>query len=348
MYNTAVVVGGSISGLLSAHVLAPHCSRVIVVDKDDLRAPPRVYSDAIVPDRASMSWRRGVPQLCQPHQLTAGGALALDKLLPGFHDEAVALGGINLDLAKHVYYFDHEGKYPTFESKLRGLGVSRPFLEQCVRDRVYLEGGEKISVLHDTFVDFETETRERNTSRIVSGVHLQGNGFIPCDLYVDAAGRSSILPGLLGKHGFGRPEKLAVDAKIKSASRLVKIPDSFDEEWKLLVIKSLPSGTKGGSLLPMEGGVWQVTLADAGGEPVSLTDDGFLEFARQLPDQKLYDILRVAVPLTDVVEYKAMRNEKLLFNGLDLPSGLLPIGDSVQRLNPIYGQVRITICHDMR
>lgn len=340
MYNTAVVVGGSISGLLSAHVLAPHCARVVVVDKDDLRAPPRVYGkNATVPNQASMAWRRGVPQSCQPHQLTAGGALALEELLPGFHDEVVALGGVNLDLAKHVYYFDHEGRYPNFESHLRGLGISRPFLEQCVRDRVYREGGDKISVLQDTLVDFETGNAARSRDCIITGVHLLNKGLLECDLYVDAAGRRSILPALLGKHGYGRPEKLAVDAKIKSASRLVKIPDSFDEEWKLLVIKSLPSGTKGGSLLPMEGGVWQVTLADAGGERISLTDDGFLKFAEQLPDKKLYDVLRAATPLTDVVEYRAMRNEKLLFDGLDLPARLLPIGDSVQRLNPIYGQV---------
>lgn len=219
------------------------------------------------------------------------------------------------------------------------MGISRPFLEQCVRDRVYREGGDKISVLQDTLVDFETGNAARSRDCIITGVHLLNRGLLECDLYVDAAGRSSILPALLGKHGYGRPEKLAVDAKIKSASRLVKIPDSFDEEWKLLVIKSLPSGTKGGSLLPMEGGVWQVTLADAGGERISLTDDGFLKFAEQLPDKKLYDVLRAATPLTDVVEYRAMRNEKLLFIGLDLPARLLPIGDSVQRLNPIYGQV---------
>lgn len=337
-----------------------------MVDRDDLTAPPRVPSTGLA-DRAAMAWRRGVPQVSQPHQLTAGGALALDHLLPGFHDEVVALGGIDLDLAKDVYYFDHEGTYPRFASKLRGLGVSRPFLEQCVRDRVYRDlknaarGGE-FAVVTDTMVDFEVD-KDRNA---VSGIHLREGGFLPCDVYVDAAGRSSNLSALLGKHGFGRPEKLAMDALVKSASRLVKIPDSFDEEWKLLVIKSLPGGTKGGSLLPMEGGLWfvfssfahrcshtlthsrfklagsfgrQVTLAEANaGQSIPLTDDGFLRFAKQLPDRKLHDILSIAMPLTEVSEYRAMRNERLLFNKIDLPMGLLPIGDSVQRLNPIYGQ----------
>ena len=94
--------------------------------------------------------------------------------------------------------------------------MSRPFLEQCVRDRVYRES-RNIEVVHDTMVDFEV------AADVVKGVHLRGGGFVPCDLYVDAAGRSSILPALLAKHSIGRPEKVAVDAKIKSASRLVKV-----------------------------------------------------------------------------------------------------------------------------
>jgi 2-polyprenyl-6-methoxyphenol hydroxylase-like FAD-dependent oxidoreductase len=336
MINTAVVVGGSISGLLAAHSLAPYCRKVCIVDKDDLTSPPRAH---LVPDKASMAWRKGVPQICQPHQLTAGGAKALDTLLPGFHDEMISLGAIDLDLALHVHYFDYEGTYPKFKSHLRGLGVSRPLLEQSLRDRVYHEHGlsKKLTVLNDTMVDFEADDEG------IRGVHLRQYGELPCEIYVDASGRSSILPALLRKHGMGQPEKVTVDAKIKSASRLIKVPDTFKDEWKLLVIKSLPSGTKGGSLLPMEGNIWQVTLADAGGEQLCLTDEGFLRFAAQLPDKTLYHILLQAIPLTDVVEYKAMRNEKLLFNKVKLPPGLLPIGDSVQRLNPIYGQVRIRI-----
>jgi len=36
----AVIGGGSVSGLLAAHVLAPYCSSIHMVDKDDLLAPP--------------------------------------------------------------------------------------------------------------------------------------------------------------------------------------------------------------------------------------------------------------------------------------------------------------------
>lgn len=38
----AVVVGGGISGLLSAHVLAAYCDSIVIVDKDELLTAPRV------------------------------------------------------------------------------------------------------------------------------------------------------------------------------------------------------------------------------------------------------------------------------------------------------------------
>jgi len=170
-----------------------------------------------------MKWRKGVPQICQPHQLTAGGVQALEKLLPGFHDEVLSLGGVDLDLAKHVHYFDHGSSYPKYDSDLHGLGVSRPFLEQCLRDRVYQDLGTKLEIIQDRMVDMDLQDGG------VTGVLLQKEGMVPCDIYVDAAGRSSVLPELLDKYGYGTPEKIYVDAKIKSVSRLVKIPETFNE-----------------------------------------------------------------------------------------------------------------------
>lgn len=171
----------------------------------------------------TMNWRTGVPQISQPHQLTAGGVEALEELLPGFRDEVLSLGGVDLDLAKHVHYFDHGSSYPAFDSSLHGMGVSRPFLEQCLRDRVYRDLGTKLRIVQDRMVDVDLQEGR------VAGVRLQMQGLVPCDVYVDAAGRSSLLPILLDKHGYGTPQKIYADAKIKSVSRLVKIPETFSK-----------------------------------------------------------------------------------------------------------------------
>ena len=127
--------------------------------------------------------------------------------------------------------------------------------------------------------------------------------------------------------------------------------------------KTQPFGTRGGTLLPTEEGRWQVTLAEIGGPGPEPTNEGFLEFAKNLPDQTMYNVLKDCEPETDgavllfflllngnltffltlmctVMKYMAMRNEMVCYHEIEMPRGLLAIGDSVMRLNALYGQVR--------
>jgi hypothetical protein len=81
---------------------------------------------------------------------------------------------------------------------------------------------------------------------------------------------------------------------------MVKMPKDFEKnhDWLLLVCKTQPNGNRGGTLLPTENGRWQVTLAEVGGEGPETTDEGFLTFAKSLPDQTMYNILKQCEPLT--------------------------------------------------
>lgn len=49
----------------------------------------------------------------------------------------------------------------------------------------------------------------------------------------------------------------------------------------------------------MENNQWQVTLAQVGGQEIPLTDVGFLEFAKTLPDDMLYQTLKLCDPITE-------------------------------------------------
>ena len=57
--NRAIIVGGSIAGLLSARVLSEYFQQVIILDRDKL------------PNTSEA--RRGVPQSVQPHVLLTNG-----------------------------------------------------------------------------------------------------------------------------------------------------------------------------------------------------------------------------------------------------------------------------------
>jgi len=73
---------------------------------------------------------------------------------------------------------------------------------------------------------------------------------------------------------------------------------SHVQAWKLLVIKDLPDGRTGGSLLPMENDCWQVTLAEVGGNSVPVNNKEFLEFTKRLPDNTLFNTLCQCEPVT--------------------------------------------------
>lgn len=67
--------------------------------------------------------------------------------------------------------------------------------------------------------------------------------------------------------------------------------------------KTQPHGTRGGTLLPTEDGMWQVTLAEVNGKETIKTEDDFLNFAKSLPDPTIYEALVQSIPLTDGTIY---------------------------------------------
>ena len=79
----AVVIGGSMGGLLSAGVLAEHYDRVTVVDRDELPL--------------GLEGRRAIPQGRHAHALLPHGQECLETLLPGLCDELVADGAATCD-----------------------------------------------------------------------------------------------------------------------------------------------------------------------------------------------------------------------------------------------------------
>ena len=64
----------------TAHALSRHVDRVTVIERDTLPTAPAP--------------RPGVPQGRHVHALQPGGLAAIERLLPGFHDELVTRGAV--------------------------------------------------------------------------------------------------------------------------------------------------------------------------------------------------------------------------------------------------------------
>src|SRR5215475_7879145 len=90
--NHAVVIGGSLAGLLAARVLTDLFPYVTVVDRDEMP------TDAV--------HRKGVPQSRHTHGLLARGYQALEDLLPGFGADLIARGAEAVDLQNDVIWYN--------------------------------------------------------------------------------------------------------------------------------------------------------------------------------------------------------------------------------------------------
>ena len=74
----AVVLGGSLAGLLAARILADHFEEVTLIERD-------AYTE-------TTAARKGVPQANHVHGLLARGREILEELFPGVQDEMIAAG----------------------------------------------------------------------------------------------------------------------------------------------------------------------------------------------------------------------------------------------------------------
>ncbi|MFE3286280.1 pyridine nucleotide-disulfide oxidoreductase, partial [Streptomyces sp. NPDC059233] len=117
----AVVIGGSLAGLLAAAVLAEHAA-VTVIDADPLPEGPAP--------------RRGLPQGRHTHLLWSGGARAIEEILPGITDDWTRAGAIRRSLPTDLVTMTAQGWIPRVPEKQFNISCSRDLLDSVVRARV--------------------------------------------------------------------------------------------------------------------------------------------------------------------------------------------------------------------
>jgi hypothetical protein len=107
----AVVLGGSLAGLLAARVLTDHFERVTLIERDAYPETPEV--------------RKGIPQANHVHGLLLRGRQVLEELFPGLQDEMIAAGAPLLDMANDIAWFTRAGWGIRFPSELKVLAWAR-------------------------------------------------------------------------------------------------------------------------------------------------------------------------------------------------------------------------------
>jgi len=214
----AIVIGGSMAGMLAARVLSDHFDQVVVIERD--RFPEGVAS------------RPGVPQARHLHALLARGLNILERFFPRLSDELIAAeliaaGAWEIDVGSDLAWLNPKGWGLNFKSGIEVLSFSRDLIDWAVRRRVsaipnvrFIEGRDVNGLITNERGDAISGVSFRPRSQ--SNEASNGEERLAAALVVDASGRASRMPQWLSAIGYEPPAETVINAHLGYASRLYK------------------------------------------------------------------------------------------------------------------------------
>jgi 2-polyprenyl-6-methoxyphenol hydroxylase-like FAD-dependent oxidoreductase len=322
----AVVIGGSIAGLITARVLSDHFDQVTVLERDDVEDRPVIH--------------KSVPQGNHLHALLQGGQRVLSSLYPGFTEYLRELGAVRAVVGRDIVWHLPEGKAynPTGSlKKPHDLGLeahcaSRGLIEFAIRRRT-------LELANVRFEAGTTVSELMHGNGRVRGVRCSDSRLFEGDLVVDAGGRGSHAPQWLVAMGFSRPEETTIGVDTAYSTALFRRPKSYAGEPLTFVTGPAPDFTRRGYLIAIENDRLLVSLIGRFGDYPPTDEDGFLAYTKELHTPLIYQLITQAERLTDIKHHRFPTSVQHHYERMaSFPEGFLVVGDALCCFNPIYAQ----------
>lgn len=310
----AVVLGGSIAGLLAARVLSARFERVTLVEKE------RVATDGEV--------RHAAPQGAHAHGMLARGLEVIEGLFPGFaadlQQRGAALVGAN-DI--RIYIADWRMPHA---NPLRVLVATRPFIEWGLARRV--RALPNVEIIEDAEATGLTGSSARAT-----GVQLAGRA-LDADFIVDARGRRSNLSDWMKALGAEVPPHETSPLASVYCSYLLEPKPGAGRPPTMQVAEI--KDKIGAIIFAVEGNRILLSLGANADVRMPQTHEEMLNFLRdRLPVPDAYLAIKDLVPVSPPAHARFTASVRRNFDALaQPPEGVVAIGDAVASFNPIFGQ----------
>ncbi|EJD37341.1 hypothetical protein AURDEDRAFT_116817, partial [Auricularia subglabra TFB-10046 SS5] len=369
--GTAVIAGGSVSGLFAARICADHFEKVIVVEPEawtfteEACQPANFGTREVKSSTATYNtWnhkRSRVYQYSAVHVYQALLVRFARKLFPGFDEFAkswdMLIRPMDMNLCLSGHWLRPKNPAESIFTPRRNL---EPLIRKLVR-----EGKPEIEFVHGTVSGYQLGTDGSVNSvnvRLGSG---EGREFTDCALAVDCSGIAQIGVKLLSRAIPTFPPDLrqTYNADIVYSTLEYPVPPNFDEELRRLNIPGSEKGDVQTAILTYNAnpnidnrivalvrcdlnrvvfttGGWAVDM------PVTLEE--VREFAKAVKNQdhipdyfyKVIDLLEPVQHLGTVYEARVANCYKVDYARAAniLPRNFVAIGDSSMRVNPRFGQ----------
>ena len=315
-----VIIGGGIGGMAAAAALSKFCKQITLFEKD---SPP-----------CATQVRRYAPQGAHIHILLQAGLNMLDTLLPGFKQQLIEGGSAKINAGIGQQIFEYGAWRPSRHLDITYLGQSRLHLESLLYKRIVELGNVNFTnqAVDQLYVSAQGE---------IEGYNVRDSDTVEhADIIIDASGASGRFVNSLNKQEIMDVAINKFPINIFYSTIHFKKPAKYlATKENVLIVPEAGVSNLGGSLIDIENDTWCISLHGRDGEEIPNTIEQWYEAIKNLPDDRIWERLRGATPITEI---KYFKKADAIWRRFDqcasLPSGYFPIGDTINSLNPIFGQ----------
>ena len=377
-YDHAIIIGGSIGGMVTAAYLTKYFSRITIIESDDVlndklmkSTPEQLLDYRSRLESPTSIGRSGVPQMYQIHLMAAGGQLILRELFPQLENKLMNEHNVRYHSLKDEsrLIINDMLLNENLTEDFKWLGIDRFTLEIGIRKELCLQYGHQIQWICNSKV---TQLIVDQSLNIVKGVKYrskQNNETSTMDLcgdfIIDCSGRHSssmkwlkqdlnlIIP--TEQIHFGCGYTTFVGERMKTGNLLldsksiigctVNCPEK-NNGWFIIPIRTIKT-TNEDSL----GTISTIAINSNNSEyPPTDSFESLIEWAKDNQHSDLYTILKSTTAYGPLISYNRPIDYRKYVESLGnkWPANFILLGDAMCTVNPQFGQSMTHACRQAR